>query len=222
MRILLTGVTGTAGSAVLREALVDSRIQDVICVSRRSPAETSSKVRSLALHDFANWKPVQGRLAGIDAAIWSLGISQTQVTRDELRRVTHDFTIAGAKAIKDESPDVAFVFLSGGGADPTLKSRMPFAVEKGRTENALDAMGFRRNHHIRPAYIHPEKPGGTKPFAERLLSGLEPVVRAVWPSAVIHARDLARAMIAVALNGDEKHVLENRDLRRLAGLTRGI
>jgi hypothetical protein len=181
----------------------------------------SAKIRYLELSDFTDWSSLRGRLGDVEAVLWCLGISQAKVSRAELARVTYDFTLAGARAVKAESPDVVFVFLSGGGADPSQKSRMPFAREKGRTETALDGLGLRRVHHVRPAYIHPEKGGPKKPFLERALGGLAPVMRGIAPSVIIDARDLARAMLALAFEPHAKRVLENRDLRRLAGLRRG-
>jgi hypothetical protein len=41
------------------------------------------------------------------------------------------------------SPDAAFSFLSGNGADPTGRSRLAFARYKGEAEKALLAAGFR-------------------------------------------------------------------------------
>jgi uncharacterized protein YbjT (DUF2867 family) len=53
------------------------------------------------------------------------------------------------------SPDAAFLFLRGSGADPTGRSRTAFARFKGEAEKALLAVGFRRSYIFRPAYIYP-------------------------------------------------------------------
>ncbi|MEA3189990.1 MAG: hypothetical protein QOD77_572 [Thermoplasmata archaeon] len=221
MRVLLTGATGTAGSAVLRACIADPRVTEVLVVGRRAPEAVHRKVEPRILPDLGDWAPLRGQLGGLDAVLWCLGVSQSAVARDELRRVTVDFTVAGARAVRAESPQAAFLFLSGGGADPRGRSRLPFAIEKGRAETALDAMGFARLHHFRPGYIHPERPGARKPWTERVMARLAPVVRAVAPGAMVDAGDLARAMVRVAVDGHPLRVLENRDVRAAAGLVRG-
>ena len=48
------------------------------------------------------------------------------------------------------SPHATFAFLSGGGADPTGRSRIAFARYKGEAETALSATGFPRLYHPPP------------------------------------------------------------------------
>ena len=54
-----------------------------------------------------------------------------------------DYTIEFARVLHGSSPDAAFAFLSGSGADPMARSRMSFARYKGEAENALLARGDR-------------------------------------------------------------------------------
>jgi uncharacterized protein YbjT (DUF2867 family) len=157
----------------------------------------------------------------VDAALWCLGTSQRRVDRATLHRITVGFAVAGAKALQAANPDARFLHLSGGGADPTGKSRLPFAQEKGEAETALDALGLAGLWHFRPGYIHPLHPVEKPLLQDRLMWALEPVLRRVAPAAMVSADELGRAMLRVAKKGHPKHVLENRDIRRLAGLMRG-
>jgi uncharacterized protein YbjT (DUF2867 family) len=221
MRILLTGATGTAGSGALRQAIADREVEQVVVLARRAPKATHRKVEFVPHADFTDYAAVVDRLRGLDAALWCLGTSQSRVTRGELHRITVDFVVAGATALKAASPAVRFLHLSGGGADPTGKSRLPFAQEKGQAENALDTLGLAGLWHFRPGYIHPAEPVEKPLLQDRVLWRLEPLLRRVAPSAMVTADDLGRAMLAVAKHGHTKHVLENRDIRRAAGLTTG-
>ena len=221
MRILLTGATGTAGSGVLRQAIADPGIEGVTVLARRQPKETHDKVLFVRHEDFTDYSRVKGSLVGHDAALWCLGTSQFRVDRPTLHRITVDYAVAGAKALMAASPDVAFLHLSGGGADPTGKARMPFAQEKGEAENALDGLGLARLWHFRPGYIHPAAPVEKPLLQDRLMWALEPVVRRMAPSAMVTADDLGKAMLKVAKEGHPKRVLENRDIRRAAGLAKG-
>ena len=116
------------------------------------------------------------------------------------------------------SPNAAFSFLSGNGADPTGQSRMAFARYKGEAEKALFAAGFSRVYIFRPAYIYPIEPRQEPNFSYRLLRWLYPAFRLVFPNLVIRSDDLARAMVEVAVQTtDERQrlVFENRDIKAM-------
>jgi len=78
----------------------------------------------------------------------------------------HDF----APVSRDSSPDAAFPFLSGSGADPTGRSWLAFARYKGQAEKVLLAVGFPRVYLFRPAYIYPVEPCKEPNFNYRLIS----------------------------------------------------
>lgn len=222
MRILLTGATGTAGSGALRAAIADPEIEGITVLARREPRERSDKVLFVKHEDFSDYSGLRGSLIGHDAALWCLGTSQNRVDRTTLHRVTVDFTVAGAKALMAANPDIHFLHLSGAGADPTQQARMPFAREKGQAEVALDQLGLAGLWHVRPGYIHPNAPPEKPLLQDRLMLLVEPMMRRFAPQHMIDANDLGRAMLEVAKHGHVKRVLENRDLRRIAGLDREL
>jgi uncharacterized protein YbjT (DUF2867 family) len=222
MRILLTGATGNAGSGALRQAIADPEVEGVTVLARREPAQRSDKLLFVRHDDFTDYKAVRGSLGGHDAVLWCLGTSQMRVDRPTLHRVTVDFVVAGAKALQAANPDIHFLHLSGGGADPSGTSRIAFAQEKGQAENALDALGLAGLWHFRPGYIHPPRLGREPLLAERIFHPLAPVFRAIYPAGMVDADHLGKAMLAVARHGNPKHVLENRDIRRAAGLKTGV
>jgi uncharacterized protein YbjT (DUF2867 family) len=120
---------------------------------------------------------------------------------------------------RDSSPDAAFSFLSGSGADPTGRSRLAFARYKGQAEKALLAAGFPRVYLFRPAYIYPLEPRKEPTFNYRLMRAIYPVFRVLFPDQVIRADDLARAMVDVVLRQTQERqgvVFENRDIRTMA------
>lgn len=85
MHIILTGVTGTCGSAVLKYCLSEARITRISVLSRRpvAQAEGQDKVHVILHENFAEY-PVSllEQLKGATACIWALGISQTLVTKE--------------------------------------------------------------------------------------------------------------------------------------------
>ena len=76
---------------------------------------------------------------------------------------------------------------------------MAFARYKGEAEKALLALGFSHLYTFRPAYIYPVEPRKEPNFTYRLLRGIYPVFRVVFPNQVIPADDLAKAMVDVVV-----------------------
>jgi uncharacterized protein YbjT (DUF2867 family) len=121
--------------------------------------------------------------------------------------------------LRESSPNAAFSFLSGNGADPSGRSRLPYARYKGAAENALLAIGFPRVYIFRPAYIYPVEPRQEPNLSYRILRAVYPVFRALLPNQVIRADDMARVMVEAAVRGIPSHtapVFENRDIRAIA------
>lgn len=83
----------TAGSAILTNALASPLISHVTVLARRAPAVKSDKLTTILVPSdeypkgFDELPPsLVERLRGNDAAIWALGISQTQVSKEEFNR----------------------------------------------------------------------------------------------------------------------------------------
>ena len=91
------------------------------------------------------------------------------------------------------------LILSGGGADPTGRSRIPYARYKGEAEEGLLASGSLHVYIFRPAYIYPVEPRKEPNFSYRLFRVIYPAFRLLFPNQVIRADDLARAMVDVAV-----------------------
>jgi uncharacterized protein YbjT (DUF2867 family) len=141
------------------------------------------------------------------------------VSDRELRTITVDYTVEFARVLRASSPDAAFSFLSGSGADPTGRSRMAFARYKGEAENALLAARFPWVYIFRPAYIYPVEPRKEPNFSYRFLRSIYPAFRLLFPRQVIRADDLARVMVDVAVRGTGEHeslIFENRDIQSMS------
>src|SRR5260370_42663472 len=131
--------------------------------------------------------------------MFCLGTYTGSVPEAELRTITVDYTIEFARVLRLSSPDAAFSFLSGNGADPTGRSRIPYALYKGQAEKALLAAGFPRVYIFRPAYIYPVQPRKEPNFSYRLLRAVYPVFRLLVPNHVSPADELAWVMVDVVL-----------------------
>jgi uncharacterized protein YbjT (DUF2867 family) len=214
-RLVIVGASGMVGGYALRYALEHPAVERVTSIGRRSLGISHSKLTEVLHRDFADCSPLAETLSGQDAAVFCLGTYTGAVSDAELRRITLDYTIEFARVLRDSSPNAVFTFLSGNGADPTGRSRVPFARYKGAAEKALLSAGFPRVYIFRPAYIYPVEPRKEPTFGYRLLRALYPAFRVVFPGLVIRSDDLARAMVDVSVRelGERASlVFENRDI----------
>ena len=219
--LVIVGATGMVGGYALRYALDNLGVKSVMSVGRKKVGISHPKLEQVLHQNFADCSPLVDALSNQDAVVYCLGTYTGSVSDDQLRVITADYAIEFARVFRDSSPDAAFSFLSGSGADPTGRSRLAFARYKGQAEKALLAAGFPRVYLFRPAYIYPVEPRKEPNFNYRLLRTVYPLFRVLFPNQVIRADDLARAMVDVVVRGAGKSrslVLENRDIRAMVSL----
>jgi len=216
-RLVIVGASGMVGGYALRYALEHPAAGRVTSIGRRKLGISHPNLAEVVHRDFADCSTLSEPLSGQDAAIFCLGVYTGAVSDAELRTITVDYTVEFARVLRNSSPGAAFSFLSGSGADPTGRSRMPFARYKGEAEKALLAAGFPRVYIFRPAYIYPVEPRKEPNFSYRLLRAIYPAFRILFPNQVIRADELARAMVDVAVQGTDHgaKVFENREIRAM-------
>jgi len=218
VRLVIVGATGMLGGYALRYALENPAVASVTSIGRRKLGISHPKLKEVPHQDFAECSALAETLSGQDAAIFCLGTYTGSVPDAELRTITVDYTVEFSRVFRLSSPDAAFSFLSGSGADPTGRSRLAFARYKGAAEKALLAAGFPRVYIFRPAYIYPVEPRKEPNFSYRLMRAIYPAFRVLFPNQMIRADDLAGAMVDVAVRGTGERrrlVLENRDIRAM-------
>jgi uncharacterized protein YbjT (DUF2867 family) len=211
MKILVFGATGSAGGSVLRACLSSSLVEEVRVVTRRELALTHDKLRVIVHRDFMDFSGLESAFAGVDACCYCLGVSVTQVPDEATYRlITHDFTLAAARALAAQSPNAAFHYISGQGT--RADSRMMWARVKAATEQELMAL----NEAVcwRPALID----GEHSESGPRVYQMLLPVLRLLKPfrSIYVSGDDLGRAMLQATVEQIRGRVIENAEIRALA------
>ncbi|MFD6497370.1 NAD-dependent epimerase/dehydratase family protein [Streptomyces sp. NPDC060188] len=220
MRVIIFGASGMVGHGALHACLRDDTVTEVLAVVRSPLPLTHAKLRQIVHADFTDYAAVQDQLKDLDACFFCLGVSAVGRSEKEYARVTHDYTLAAARALNAASPSVTFVYVSGEGTDSTGKSRQMWARVKGRTENELLAMPMAA-YMFRPGYIQPVDGASSRTPLYRVMyrvtAALYPVLRRAFPRYVTNTDAVGRAMLAVARqHGTGPTVLRNPDINRLA------
>lgn len=215
MKVLLTGGTGYAGSEVLRQLLDDSSIEEVVVLGRRPIGVTHQKLRDLVLENFLDYSTISDALE-VDACIWCLGVSQTEVSREKYVEITFDYTLAAARAMWAQNPNLRFCFLSDGGADQEEKTSAFFGKIKGRTERELSKLN-ENAFNFRPGLIKPSRRGEKTPLGIKLFSPITWIVDRFTDGFSVETATLARCLIDVAKHGAEQKLFDNRAIRNWSG-----
>jgi nucleoside-diphosphate-sugar epimerase len=210
MRVLLFGATGSAGGGVLDACLAASIVEEVRAITRRPLMHTSSKLRTFVHKDFVNYATVEEAFRGVDACLFCLGVSATQVSKEEYRKITYSYTLAAAQMFKTKSPGAAFHYISGRGTRPD--SRMFWSRVKAQTEH--DLMELVDADCWRPAFID----APPSPSLPRIYRTFFPLLRVLkpFPSLYVSGTDLGRAMLQATKENLRKRIIENREIRQIA------
>src|SRR5450759_488843 len=111
MKILLFGASGTAGGAVLQACLDTPVVKEVRVVVRRPLGRTEAKRGGFLHGNYLDYTAVTEACRAVDACLFCLGTSVTQVSKEEFVKISHDYAVAAAKALKQESPGAAFHYI---------------------------------------------------------------------------------------------------------------
>lgn len=219
MNIVIFGATGMVGSGVLLECLDDPGVDSVLVVGRSKTAITHAKLEEILHHDAFDYSRLRDRLRGLDACFFCLGVSAAGKSEAEYSRLTFDLTLAAATLLAEENPGMTFCYVSGEGTDSTEQGRIMWARVKGRTENHLLRLPLTA-FMFRPGFIQPLRGVRSKTAlynaAYIVLAPLYPLLRRFFASHITTSVNVGRAMIRVAANGYDRHILENTDINSLA------
>jgi uncharacterized protein YbjT (DUF2867 family) len=210
MKILLFGASGTAGGAVLQACLDTPVVEEVRVVVRRPLGRTEAKLREFVHANYLDYTAVTEAFRAVDACLFCLGTSVTQVSKEEFVRISHDYAAAAAKMLKKESLGAAFHYISGAGTK--AESRTFWSKVKGQTENEL--MELIEADCWRPAFID-AKPSASLP---KMYAALRSPLRLLRPfrSLYVTGEDLGRAMLEATRENLRQRVIENAEIRELA------
>jgi nucleoside-diphosphate-sugar epimerase len=213
--VIITGSNGMIGGLVLQNCLSNPEIKTVTSIVRRKSGIKHPKLVEVIHDNFLDFSAINNQLTNQDICFYCIGVYTGQVPRDEFAKITIDFTKAFATALRINSIETTFCFLSGQGADTSEKSSVMFAKDKGIAENFLFKLKFHRTYSFRPGYIYPVTKRNEPNFGYKLTRILyKPFLSKIYPNIGVTSEKLANVMVTVGLNGFDKPILENNDIRR--------
>jgi uncharacterized protein YbjT (DUF2867 family) len=212
MNILITGASGMVGQIIEANCLKHPDVSQVHSVLRRSNGNSHPKLTEHIREDFNNWQDLHNTLSNIDQVIFCLGAYTGSLPDDQFKAVTVDMPVRLGSQLLKANPNAGFILLSGQGADTKETSRVAFAKYKGMAENQLIALGLGRFHSVRPSYIYPDEPRTEPNMAYRMYRRMYPLIKRLGTNFSVPASHLAAVMLHLALNGDRRTILENKDI----------
>ena len=218
IKVIITGATGMVGEGVLHECLRHPMIDEALIINRKPFGMAHPKLKEIIHADFFDVTPIAGQLKGYDACFFCLGVSSVGMKEPEYYKLTYTLTLNFARTLAQINPGMTFEYISGANTDSTEKGRSMWARVKGKTENDLAKLPFKKVYNLRPGYMHPT-PGlkNTNPYY-KYITWLYPLLKLIFPNGVSTLKDLGLAMINAALYGYEKQILEVKDIKAIAKL----
>ena len=216
IRAIITGATGMVGEGVLHECLLDPNVESVLVINRRPCNFEHPKLLELIHDNFFDIAGIKDNLSGFNACFFCLGISSLGMKEENYHRITYELTMNFAKALVTLNPDMTFCYVSGLGTDSTEKDRVMWARVKGKTENHLMKLPFRKAYMFRPGFIQPTKGLKNSYRIYKVITPFIPALKWLFPEYITTLKEIGMAMINSVSKGYDKQVLEVKDIVNLA------
>ncbi|MEO6000521.1 MAG: epimerase [Chitinophagaceae bacterium] len=217
IRAIITGVTGMVGEGVLHECLIHPDVEAILVITRKPSGYTHPKLTEIVHKNFYDLSSIEGSLINYNACFFCLGVTSVGKNENEYYHLTYELTLHVAKILAKLNNEMTFCYVSGAGTDSTEKGKSMWARVKGKTENALMQLPFKKAYMFRPGYIHPTKGLKNTLKLYTFFSWLYPLWRSLFSKYVSTLKEVGIAMINTVNMGYEKQILEARDILKLAG-----
>jgi hypothetical protein len=218
IKALLLGSTGMIGRGVLLECLEDEQVESILVINRNSCNIKHPKLKEIIHKDISDLSPLKEELAACNACFFCLGISSVGLSENEYHKATYNITTKVATTLLSINKDFVFCYISGAGTDSSEKGKIMWARVKGKTENALLAMPFKKAYMFRPGYIQPMK--GIKSrtaWYNALYVIFKPLyfILKHFSKYVTDTQTLGKAMINAVSENYPKSIIESSDINQL-------
>jgi uncharacterized protein YbjT (DUF2867 family) len=216
IKVILTGATGLVGEGVLLSCLEHPVVKEVLMVNRRPYPAKHPKLKECIVPDFLQLDKFAAQLTGYDACFYCAGISSRGMNEAAYSYITYDTSLHFAKALVALNPNMVFSHISGSHTDSSEKGKIMWARVKGKAENALMKLPFKKVYNFRPGLMKPTEGQKNVKGYYKIISSLYPFLSAIFPNYSSTLREVGLAMINSVLKGYSKQILEIKDIKELA------
>jgi len=184
INVLITGATGMVGEGIMHECLLDDRVTSILLLTRKPTGIIHPKVKEILHSNFQDISPIKDQLTNYNACFFCLGVTSVGKNEKQYSELTYDLTMHVAQILSSVNRNMTFCYVSGSGTDNTEKGKRMWARVKGRTENALMRLPFKRVYNFRPAIIEATKGLKNTLSLYKYFAWLIPVVRKLAPNYI--------------------------------------
>lgn len=216
IKAIITGATGMVGEGVLHECLQHPLVESILVINRKPGGVSHPKLKEIIHTDFYNFSAIENQLSGYNACFFCLGVTSVGKKEDEYYKLTYTLTMSMATPLSKLNPEMTFCYVSGASTDSTEKGSSMWARVKGKTENDLMKLPFKKVFAFRPGFMKPTKGLKNTQKLYRYISWLYPIGRALSPARFCTLKEVGLAMIHTVNSKENRKVLEGNDIIELA------
>ena len=216
LKAIVTGATGMVGEGVLHECLQHNDVEKVLVVGRRPCGIKHPKLKEIITPDLFDLSSIKDQLSGYNACFFCLGVSSIGMKEEQFYKLTYTLTMNFATILASQNPGMIFCYISGAGTYSSEKGKLMWARVKGKTENDLAKLPFKKVYKFRPGILKPTKGLKNTLSFYKYLGWLLPVIKLFSPNLISTLKQLGLAMINAANKGYEKQEIEVSDIIALS------
>ncbi len=216
IKVIVTGATGMVGEGVLHECLLHPDVEEVLVINRKPCDVKHPKLKEIIHKDFSDISSISNQLKDYNACFFCSGVSSVGKKEDEFYNLTYTLTLNFATELSRVTNDLIFCYVSGASTDSTEKGKVMWARVKGKTENDLMKLPFKKVYNFRPGAMTPTKGLKNTLSFYKYLGWLLPVIRLFSPNSISSLKQVGLAMINATKNGYVKNVVEVSDIHILS------
>lgn len=211
---IVIGATGLTGGLLVKQLLSDERYDKIKIISRRTTGLTDTKIEE-KLCDLLEYDTWKDEIKG-DHLFCCIGTTRKKTPDlEQYRRIDHGIPVHAAKYCKQNGVQ-SFAVVSAIGANAS--SSIFYNKLKGEMEEVVLSEGPERVYVMRPSIIDGQR--GEKRLMEQIGLGLFRLLGFLFIGKLrkyrlIHARDIAKAMIIAANSAKESTVFESDEITEL-------
>jgi uncharacterized protein YbjT (DUF2867 family) len=216
INVIITGSTGMVGEGVLHECILHPEVENILVINRRPCGVSNPKLSEIIHENFFDISPIEKSLQGYNACFFCLGVTSVNKKEPEYFNLTYTLTIGIAQRLAALNPEMTFCYISGAGTDSSENGRLMWARVKGKTENDLMKLPFKKVYNFRPGFLMITK--GLRKYQRfyLLFKFFYLIFRLIIPKYVSTLKQLGLAMINSVIKGYNKHILEVPDIVELS------